>query len=115
MDYYSILDVDYNASKEQIQKAFRNLAKRYHPDKNADDFENACIRFNILKDAFDILFDDDKRKKYNSSYKREKYKTNNSSYDVTVDDMGVDIHTMNIHNLCELSDTNDNLSHFFKL
>ena len=34
VDYYSILEIDRNASKDDIVKAYRNLAKRYHPDRN---------------------------------------------------------------------------------
>ena len=108
MDYYRILNVEFSASKQDIQKAYRNLAKKYHPDKNMDQSEDASIRFKVLKDAFDILSNDEERKKYDSSYKYEKYNTSSSAYDVTVDDMGIDIHSMNIHVLSRIDDVFQN-------
>lgn len=104
MDYYRILGVDFCASKSEIQKAYRNLAKKYHPDKNMSTYDDASTRFKVLKEAFDILSDDNKRRRYDSMYKRNNYDTDNSSYDVTIDDMGMSIHSMTIHNLFEMSD-----------
>lgn len=108
MDYYRILNVEFSASKQTIQKAFRNLAKKYHPDKNMDKSEDASIRFKALKDAFDVLSNDEKRRKYDSSYKHDKYNTNNSAYDVDIDDMGVNIHSMSIHELSKIDDVFQN-------
>lgn len=61
-DYYEILEVDKNASKAQIKKAYRKLALKYHPDKNPD--KDAEERFKEISEAYAILYDDEKRKKY---------------------------------------------------
>lgn len=61
-DYYDILGVDRNASKEEIQKAFRKLAREYHPDVN--DSPNAEERFKEINEAYQVLSDSEKREKY---------------------------------------------------
>lgn len=61
-DYYEILGVARNASKDDIKRAFRNLAKQYHPDANkADDAE---AKFKEINEAYEILYDDEKRARY---------------------------------------------------
>lgn len=62
-DYYNILGVDKNASKEDIKKAYRKLAMKYHPDKNPGDKESE-EKFKELTSAFDVLSDDNKKKEY---------------------------------------------------
>jgi curved DNA-binding protein len=62
-DYYSILGVSKNASSEEIKKAFRKLAVRYHPDKNAGNKE-AEDKFKQVNEAYEVLSDEEKRKKY---------------------------------------------------
>lgn len=62
-DYYKILGVNENASQEEIKKAYRKLAKEYHPDKRAGD-KNAEERFKDISDAYSILGNAEKRKKY---------------------------------------------------
>lgn len=61
-DYYEILGVPRSASKEEIQKAYRKLARKYHPDvsKEAD----AEAKFKELSEAYEVLKDPEKRKKY---------------------------------------------------
>ncbi len=59
-DYYSILGVDRKASQDDIKKAYRQLAKKYHPDQNRDD-ETAEGKFKEINDAYDILKDPQKR------------------------------------------------------
>jgi molecular chaperone DnaJ len=59
-NYYEILDVDAAAEKEEIRKAFRRLAKMYHPDVSRDQ----CDFIRIL-DAYKTLIDDMKRRRYN--------------------------------------------------
>ncbi|MDE2291476.1 MAG: DnaJ domain-containing protein, partial [Elusimicrobia bacterium] len=62
-DYYKILGVGKNASDEEIKKAYRKLARRYHPDRNPGD-KQAEERFKQVSQAHDVLSDADKRKEY---------------------------------------------------
>ncbi len=62
-DYYKILGVGKNASDEEIKKAYRKLARKYHPDTNAGD-KQAEERFKEVSQANDVLSDPDKRKQY---------------------------------------------------
>src|SRR5437879_13581039 len=62
-DYYKILGVGKNASDEEIKKAYRKLARQYHPDRNAGD-KGAEERFKQISQAHDILSDAEKRKAY---------------------------------------------------
>lgn len=62
-DYYKILEVDKNATEQDIKKAFRKLALKYHPDKNKDD-PNAAEKFKEINDAYQILSDKEKRELY---------------------------------------------------
>ena len=61
-DYYKTLGVDKKASQEEIKKAYRKLARQYHPDTNKD--AGAEERFKAISEAYDVLGDPDKRKKY---------------------------------------------------
>lgn len=62
-DYYKILNVNKNASQEDIKKAYRNLAREYHPDVNPDD-PNAEEKFKDINEAYQVLSDQEKRDKY---------------------------------------------------
>ena len=62
-DFYKILNLKKTASKNEIKKAYRNLAKQMHPDKNKDD-PKASDKFADLSAAYEILSDDEKRKLY---------------------------------------------------
>ncbi len=62
-DYYKILGVDKNASEDEIKKAFRKLAKKYHPDKNPGN-KQAEEKFKEINEANEVLSDKEKRKKY---------------------------------------------------
>jgi molecular chaperone DnaJ len=61
-DYYKVLGVDTKASQDDIKKAYRKLARQYHPDTNKD--AGAEDRFKRVSEAYDVLGDPDKRKKY---------------------------------------------------
>lgn len=62
-DYYEILGVDKNASADEIKKAYRKLALKYHPDRNPDD-KNAEEMFKEAAEAYDVLSTPDKKSKY---------------------------------------------------
>src|SRR5207249_12275089 len=62
-DYYAILGVKKSASAEEIRKAFRKLARKYHPDVNPGD-KAAKEKFKALSEANDVLSDPKKRKIY---------------------------------------------------
>lgn len=62
-DYYKALDVSRTASPEEIQKAYRKLARKYHPDMNPDDAA-AKKKFQQVQKAYDVLNDPEKRKLY---------------------------------------------------
>jgi len=61
-DYYATLGVAKDASQEDIQKAYRKLARKYHPDVNKD--SQAEVKFKELGEAYEVLKDPDKRQKY---------------------------------------------------
>ena len=62
-DYYETLGVDRNASKEDIKKAYRKLARKYHPDVNKDD-PQAAEKFKEVKEAYETLSNDQKKAHY---------------------------------------------------
>jgi molecular chaperone DnaJ len=62
-DYYEVLGVQKNASKDEIKKAYRKLALQYHPDKNPGDKE-AEEKFKEATEAYDVLADDQKKSAY---------------------------------------------------
>lgn len=55
-----------NATNDEIKKAFRTLAKKYHPDRNKND-ENALIKFQEVNEAYETLSNEDLRKKYDAN------------------------------------------------
>lgn len=65
-DYYEILEVSRSAAQEEIKKAFRRLALKYHPDKNPDD-RDAEEKFKEIQRAYEVLSDPEKRQYYNQT------------------------------------------------
>src|SRR5918994_3030890 len=61
-DHYKVLGVDKKASQDEIKKAYRKLARQYHPDTNKE--TGAEERFKEISEAYDVLSDPEKRKKY---------------------------------------------------
>src|SRR5438552_6098150 len=62
-EFYETLKVDRKASSDEIRKAYRRLARKYHPDLNPGD-KSAEDRFKKVQEAYDVLSDENKRKVY---------------------------------------------------
>lgn len=77
-DYYKILGVSENADKDQLKKAFRQLAKKYHPDRNKDD-ESAKNKFQEVNEAYNVLSNESSRKEYDE--KRAAFNNKKSNQD----------------------------------
>jgi molecular chaperone DnaJ len=61
-DYYEVLEVDRNASKEELKRAYRRMARKYHPDVNKDD--GADEKFKEINEAYEVLSNDSSRTAY---------------------------------------------------
>ena len=63
-DYYGILGIGRNATEDKIKKAYRNLAMKYHPDRNPGKEKEANEKFKQINEAYEVLGDPEKRKQY---------------------------------------------------
>lgn len=63
-DYYAVLGVPKNAAEKDIKSAYRKLARKWHPDANPDKAKEAEERFKEISEAYEVLGDPEKRKKY---------------------------------------------------
>jgi len=63
-DYYDVLGVSKNANDDELKKAYRKLAKKYHPDANPDNKKEAEAKFKEVNEAYEVLSDPQKRKMY---------------------------------------------------
>lgn len=66
-DYYETLGVPREASQDEIKKAFRALARKYHPDANPNDREAAEEKFKEIGEAYEVLSDENKRRQYDQT------------------------------------------------
>eukprot|EP00092_Neocalanus_flemingeri_P014421 GFUD01015556.1.p1 GENE.GFUD01015556.1~~GFUD01015556.1.p1 ORF type:complete len:295 (-),score=85.11 GFUD01015556.1:208-1092(-) len=64
VDYYSILGIAKAASKDDVKKAYKKLAKKWHPDKNPNNQDEATRKFKEVSEAYQVLSDDSKRRTY---------------------------------------------------
>ena len=65
-DYYEVLGVKKDATKDEIRKAYKKLAIKWHPDKNPDNKEEAEKRFKEISEAYSVLSDPEKKKEYDN-------------------------------------------------
>ena len=63
-DYYEVLGVQKGASEDEIKKAYKKLARKYHPDLNRDDPKAAEEKFKEVNEAYDVLKDPQKKAAY---------------------------------------------------
>lgn len=85
VDYYSILGVSKTASQDEIKKAYRKLALKWHPDKNPDNKEEAERKFKELSEAYEVLSDTSKRDAYDRYGNDRMRQTGSSSSDFSSD------------------------------
>ncbi len=83
-DYYKILEIDKKATPEEVKKAYRTLAKKYHPDKNLGN-KKAEENFKLVNEAHEVLGDPEKRKQYdelgeNWQQNQQAYKQQHNQY-----------------------------------
>ena len=76
-NFYEILEVSKEATKDEIKKSFRKLAKKYHPDTNVND-KTLSEKFQLINEAYTVLSDDNSRKEYDEKiFKTEAHSRNN--------------------------------------
>ena len=76
-NYYEVLEIDKNATEEEIKKAYRKGALKWHPDKNANNKTEAEIKFKELSEAYGVLSDPEKKQIYDTQGE-EGLKANNN-------------------------------------
>ena len=83
-DFYEILGVKKDATKDEIRKAYKKLALKWHPDKNPENKKEAEEKFKEIAEAYSVLSDPDKRKEYDnrdSIPNFENFKFTNDDFD----------------------------------
>lgn len=88
VDYYSVLGVSRTATQDDIKKAYRKLALKWHPDKNPDNKEEAEKKFKELSEAYEVLSDKSKRDVYDRYGNEGVRQTGSSSSDFPSDFSG---------------------------
>lgn len=86
LDFYKVLELNYNATGTEIKKSYRRLAKKYHPDKNPDN-KNSLEKFRLIKDAYNTLIDTESRLKYDNINKHKFVKKENNINVETIKDI----------------------------
>ena len=81
-DYYQLLGVDKKASTEEIKKAYRKLALKWHPDKNPQNKAQAEEKFKKISEAYAVLSDEEKRKQYDMYGSADQFRQKYSQEDI---------------------------------
>lgn len=102
-NYYLILGIPQAATQEEIKRAYRDLAKLYHPDINKD--KHAHEKFVDIGEAYEILYNPASRKEYDELFKSSSYSTNFSSQQAKARQRAAEYANMNVDDL--LSDILD--------
>ncbi|SDY40702.1 DnaJ C-terminal domain-containing protein [Tindallia californiensis] len=108
-DYYKILGISKEASQSEIKKAYRQLAKKYHPDKHPDNQEMEK-RFKEINEAYEVLGDEEKRKKFDQL---DRYHGFQNGTDIDPDQFGFEFTGAGFKNKNHQS--NSDFSDFFNL
>ena len=110
MNLYGILELDNNCTKNDIKKAYRKLALKWHPDKNPENKEVCEKNFKDITEAYSILYDDEKRKIYDL-YGYDKVKNGGDSFDNNFHNMRQNFNFNNFMNMFD--NENDPFQFFF--
>ncbi|NTW07144.1 MAG: J domain-containing protein [Syntrophaceae bacterium] len=81
-DYYEILGVNKKASAEEIKKAYRKLAVKWHPDKNPNNKAAAEEKFKKISEAYAVLSDEEKRRNYDNFGSADQFRQQYSQEDI---------------------------------
>lgn len=106
INYYEILEVSEKASKEVIEKAYKTLAKKYHPDLNQNNKKEAELKMKELNEAYEILIDDDKRANFDSVLaKKREIQKRKETYSNNASTQGNSKNSSNDHNIISYSNS----------
>ena len=105
MDHYEVLGVEANATTQEITRAFRKLAVKFHPDKNMQDAADATARFKVIREAHDVLTSPTRRVRFDAKRVPKRPHTFcDAQYDVCADEHGMVVHDMSVHRLPTLDE-----------
>ena len=102
-NYYDVLNVNKNSTKEEIKKSYKKLAMKYHPDKNMNNKEEAEKKFKEVAEAYEVLSDDKKKYEYDNG--RNIVLNNQNPFDIFS-------HMFNDRNIFNNNEFNININNF---